>query len=1041
VSGYGAFEFHVSKSARDFYRFDLALFSLSGNVVFADFEAARRFAEAINAKRDLLRHPEQAVRASQVNALGLIDEMLHFLMRRYLERYPSTMQQALLTLESSLGARELENTLRAFASEFPPIRVYRGEITLDAYLSDSSEGHPNREILLEEMLMLWMANANPAFSFLAELFDDSNLERTTAYLPIIQQLEAFFESQPAAETGLSLFKTLRLPALQHPDSLEAQLEFLLRRFAGSLGHFYYRLLVSLDVIREEGRSFAVPVQFDPPLAAGQSEMLNIRPAGLGPGGGLPLALEAEPEAFSPDLDWMPRLVLLAKNTHVWLDQLSKRYQREIRTLDQIPEEELAVLQSWGITGLWLIGVWERSQASQRIKQRMGNPDAIASAYALYDYVIARELGGQEALEVLRQKAARYGIRLASDMVPNHVGIDGRWVIEHPDWFISLPYPPYPNYTFNGPDLSSDERVGIFLEDHYYDKSDAAVVFKRVDRQTGEARYIYHGNDGTAMPWNDTAQLNYLNPEVREAVVRTILQVAQQFPIIRFDAAMTLTKRHIQRLWWPEPGGSPWGASIPSRAAFAMTKEDFDRAMPKEFWREVVDRVAQEAPNTLLLAEAFWMMEGYFVRTLGMHRVYNSAFMHMLRDEKNAEYRQIMKNTLEFEPEILKRFVNFLNNPDEKTALEQFGKGDKYFGVMTMCATLPGLPMLGHGQVEGLAERYGMEYRRAYYDENPDEGFIAYHQQQIFPLLKKRYLFAEVEHFVLYDAEDNGKVNEDVFVYSNCTGNERALVVYHNKNANARVWVRNSVKQTFRAEQNRETRRLGLGRGLQLSRDTKTYSVFRDLVTGLEYLHHNQALHEQGLYLELGPYQRKVLLDWREVYDHDGTYACLAQMLGGQGVPSIDQAREALWLNQQSTAQPPAPADKTKPQNIAREPDSTGAHNVKQKPAKRAKSARPRALAPHLEQTAGAATDQDDLQRIKGIGPKIAAALQAAGIHTYAQLAQAKESTLRAALAAAGIRLAPGLGTWARQAARLAKGADHLKSGQAAKVVRPKKKGP
>ncbi|MFN8404113.1 MAG: hypothetical protein U0V48_11240 [Anaerolineales bacterium] len=27
--------------------------------------------------------------------------------------------------------------------------------------------------------------------------------------------------------------------------------------------------------------------------------------------------------------------------------------------------------------------------------------------------------------------------------------------------------------------------------------------------------------------------------------------------------------------------------------------------------------------------------GYFVRTLGMHCVYNSAFMHMLRDEDNA----------------------------------------------------------------------------------------------------------------------------------------------------------------------------------------------------------------------------------------------------------------------------------------------------------------------------------------------------------------------------------------------------------------------
>ncbi len=30
---------------------------------------------------------------------------------------------------------------------------------------------------------------------------------------------------------------------------------------------------------------------------------------------------------------------------------------------------------------------------------------------------------------------RYGIRLASDMVPNHMGIDSPWVIEHPEWFI------------------------------------------------------------------------------------------------------------------------------------------------------------------------------------------------------------------------------------------------------------------------------------------------------------------------------------------------------------------------------------------------------------------------------------------------------------------------------------------------------------------------------------------------------------------------------------------------------------------------------
>ena len=90
-----------------------------------------------------------------------------------------------------------------------------------------------------------------------------------------------------------------------------------------------------------------------------------------------------------------------------------------------------------------------------------------------------------------------------------MGIDSPWVVEHPEWFVSLDHSPFPSYRFDGEDISSDPRVGIYLEDHYYDRSDAAVVFKWVDRRSGAVRYIYHGNDGTRMPWNDTAQLNYL----------------------------------------------------------------------------------------------------------------------------------------------------------------------------------------------------------------------------------------------------------------------------------------------------------------------------------------------------------------------------------------------------------------------------------------------------------------------------------------------------------------------------------------------------
>src|SRR5204863_5810837 len=157
-----------------------------------------------------------------------------------------------------------------------------------------------------------------------------------------------------------------------------------------------------------------------------------------------------------------------------------------------------------------------------------------------------------------------------------------------------------------------------------------------------------------------------------------------------------------------------------------------------------------------------------------------AFMHMMKLEHNDRYLQTVKNVLEYSPQVLKRFVNFMSNPDERTAIEQFGKDDKYFGNAIVMVTLPGLPMFAHGQIEGYTERYGMEYPRAYWDEWPDQALVARHERDVFPLMRRRYLFSQVEHFALYDFErEDGGVDENVFAYSNAAFGERALVVYHN----------------------------------------------------------------------------------------------------------------------------------------------------------------------------------------------------------------------------------------------------------------------
>ncbi|MGO9325769.1 MAG: alpha-amylase family glycosyl hydrolase [Terracidiphilus sp.] len=878
-------EFHISRKARERYGFAESLFSYNGNVILANLPACREFAHRMNQVRDVQKNPDQAVHAGQLFAMGLIDEASHVLMARFREQFdPQVMTAAPDWFGAQVGTDNLDKMLLAFVEQFPGQSVMRGKETPAQWLAGKTAEMPHRAAALEELLLLWSANRNEAFRPFDELFEDRTLAEKTVYRQVTAQMPEYFASRPLiplpGAQPISLLDLLRAPALRSPRSLSDQLEIIRQLWKPLIGDALERfLLMAGEVLREE--ELAVWAQFNPPgTRRGPQQWPSFMSQAGVPTFGDPMN---EYEKFSPDQAWMPGAVLMAKSTYVWLAQLSRWHGRHIGRLDEIPEEELAALAHRGINSLWLIGVWERSRASKTIKQLCGNRDAVASAYSLFDYRIAEDLGGEAAYINLRDRCYHHGIRLASDMVPNHMGIDSPWVIEHPEWFISRGDSPYPAYAFNGPDLSHDGRVEIKIEDHYYEQSDAAVVFRRRDKATGETRYIYHGNDGTSFPWNDTAQLDYLNAAVREQVIQTILHVARLFPVIRFDAAMTLAKRHFHRLWFPGPGSS---GAIPSRAEYGMSQAEFDRAMPHEFWREVVDRVAAEVPGTLLLAEAFWLMEGYFVRTLGMHRVYNSAFMIMLRDEDNAKYRSVIKNTLEFDPDIMKRYVNFMSNPDERTAIDQFGKGDKCFGVAAMMSTLPGLPMFGHGQIEGFTEKYGMEYRWPRYEENPDRALVERHEREIAPLLKRRWLFAESSNFLLYDFfSHNGSVNEDVFAYSNRNGGERALVVYNNRYADAHGTVDFSAAFADKGSGHLQRRRLG--EGLGLSGDFGAVVAFRDSLTGLEYLRRAEDLLNRGFTLNLHAYQCHVFLDWHELHPTaEQPWDRLSDLLNGHGVLNL-----------------------------------------------------------------------------------------------------------------------------------------------------------
>ncbi len=718
------------------------------------------------------------------------------------------------------------------------------------------------ESAVSGLVLRCLAGRNPALRPLQRLAAAPAVEATIAALAVESRIETFLDGRRAAD--MSLLELALVPERAAPESLEGQLEALLELDAEVGVGLGAQLRLVLDLLREERR---------PVFSAGAPPPKPALPR-LG-------SWQDLTPRYSPEREWMADLVLQAKHVLVWLDQLSRDHGRSIRRLDEVPDAELARLAQRGISGLWLVGIWRRSGASKALKRRFGQPGAAASAYALDDYVPADELGGEAALGELSRRALSHGIRLGADVVANHMGLDSRWVLEHPERFVSVDRSPFPAYSFDGPDLSPVAAIGLYLADQYRDGSDAPVVFRRLDRRTGEERFIYHGNDGTGLPWNDTAQLDFLRPETREAMIRTIVGVAQRVPILRLDAAMTLVREHIQRLWYPLPGA---GGAIPSRAEHGLAAGEVERRMPQEFWREVVERVTEEAPDTLLLAEAFWLLEGYFVRSLGAHRAYNSAVMHLLRDEDNVRLRSILRELLAFDPRLLARFANYLTTPDERPAVEQFGKGNKYFGAATVVATLPGLPLIGHGQFEGLTERYGMEYVRPAYSEGPDLEVVARHEREIVPLLRQRHRFAGVGRFRLLDLErPGGGLDDDVLAWTTGEPGAPALVVLHNRAAATRGRLRRAAP--FRDTESSDLRDETLLEALGLAEaDPEAVVVCRDRISGLRYAFPVSELAQRGWPLELGPHEYRVLDDL-ELVEGDAARAA-ATALAGRGTRNL-----------------------------------------------------------------------------------------------------------------------------------------------------------
>ncbi|MGL4651591.1 MAG: alpha-amylase family glycosyl hydrolase, partial [Caldilineaceae bacterium] len=254
------------------------------------------------------------------------------------------------------------------------------------------------------------------------------------------------------------------------------------------------------------------------------------------------------------------------NTRAYLYELGARLGR-VATLDDIPDSGLDTLAANGFDWVWLLGVWQTGAAARRVSASnpewleefgrtlpdLRDEDITGSCFAVNDYRVHAEFGGDAALARLRVRMAQRGLRLMLDFVPNHLAPDHRWVAERPDFFVD----------------GTEEQL-----------AEQPQNYRRIDTLLGPTILAY-GRDPYFAGWPDTVQLDYGNPRLQAAMRDELQRIATQCDGVRCDMAMLVLPEVFARTW-------------------SITAEPF--------WPDAIAAVKRDHPDFVLMAEVYWDLE-------------------------------------------------------------------------------------------------------------------------------------------------------------------------------------------------------------------------------------------------------------------------------------------------------------------------------------------------------------------------------------------------------------------------------------------------
>ena len=355
--------------------------------------------------------------------------------------------------------------------------------------------------------------------------------------------------------------------------------------------------------------------------------------------------------------------LFQVNTRVRLSELSAGLGRAA-TLDDVPDADLDRLAADGFDLVWFLGVWQTGEAARRVSRSkpellaeyrrvlpdLREEDICGSCFAIRDYTVHEDFGGDEALARLRGRLRDRGLRLILDFVPNHMAPDHPWVAAHPEWFVP----------------GTEEQLAAQPQNYC-----------RIETPAG-SRILAYGRDPYFDGWSDTLQLNYGNPALQEAMLGELSRISRQCDGVRCDMAMLVL---------PEVFEKTWGISAPA------------------FWPRVTKAVRAGVPGFLFLAEVYWDLE-WTLQQQGFDYTYDKRLYDRLAERHARPVREHLLAGLDFQD----RMARFLENHDEPRAAATFPP-DVHRAAAVITFFTPGLRFFHQGQREGKRIRIPVHLAR------------------------------------------------------------------------------------------------------------------------------------------------------------------------------------------------------------------------------------------------------------------------------------------------------------------------------------------